>query len=204
MLNFLTSVVGNNLSVVCRCYQQWSVERSHSRRPGSGRLLSTDATLDLRIVQAAVAARSTSREDIRAPAVSPWTIGNRLLAAGLRSLVPLARLPLTLRHHQARLLWCRQRVDWRVKWCSVVSDESTFCVYVNDGRTRARRGPGKLHLLECIHLRHTGPYLRLHSVGLSFSTLSHIWLFLQDKVNSAQVLNSVLPFLGREGDGIFQ
>ena len=28
--------VGHNVSVVCRCFQQWSVERSHTPRPGSG------------------------------------------------------------------------------------------------------------------------------------------------------------------------
>ena len=44
-------------------------------------------------------------EEIRAhvaPTVSPSTIGNHLLAAGLTSRVPLARLPLTPRHRQAR------------------------------------------------------------------------------------------------------
>lgn len=99
--------VGHNVSVVCRCFQQWSVEHSHTRRPGSGRPRSTDARQDRRIVRAAVADRTSSRDEIRshvAPAVSPRTIGNRLLAAGLRSRVPLARLPLTPRHRQARLL----------------------------------------------------------------------------------------------------
>ena len=85
---------------------------------------------DRRIVRAVVvvvAARTAFREEIRAhvePAVSPRTIGIRLLAAELRSRVPLARLPLTPRHREARLLWCRERVDLRVQWRSVVySDE---------------------------------------------------------------------------------
>ena len=29
--------VAHNVSVICRCFQQWSVEHSHTRRPGSGR-----------------------------------------------------------------------------------------------------------------------------------------------------------------------
>ena len=29
--------VGHNVSVVSRCFQHWSVEHSHTRRPGSGR-----------------------------------------------------------------------------------------------------------------------------------------------------------------------
>ena len=34
----------------------------------------------------------------------------------------------TPRHRQAQLLWCRERVEWRVEWRSVVfSDESRFC-----------------------------------------------------------------------------
>ena len=48
--------------------------------------------------------------------------------------------PLTLRHRQARLLWCHERVDWRVEWRSVVfSNDSRFRLYANDGRKRVRR-----------------------------------------------------------------
>ena len=90
---------------------------------------------------------------LHAPAVTPRTIGSRLLAIGLRS-----RVALTPRHRQARLLWwCRERVDWRVERCSVVfSDESMFCLYASDGRTRVQRKPGERQLPECIRPRHTG------------------------------------------------
>ena len=72
-------------------------------------------------------------------------------AAGLRSHVPLTRLPLTSQHCQAQLLWCRERHDWKVKWCSVVfSDESRLCLYVSDGCTRVRHRPGEHHLPECV------------------------------------------------------
>ena len=70
--------VGRNVSLVCCCFEQWSMEHSHYRRPGSGRLHSTDASQGRRIVRAVVAARTASREEIRervAPAVSPRTIG---------------------------------------------------------------------------------------------------------------------------------
>ena len=70
-----------------------------------------------------------------------------LLAVELRSRVPLARLSLTPWHYQARLLWCRERADWRVEWCSVVfSDENRFCLYVSDGRTHVWHRPGEHHL----------------------------------------------------------
>ena len=89
--------VWHSVSIVCCCFQHWSVQYSHTRRPGSGRPRSTDARQDRRIVQAAVAPRTASREEMQAhfaPAVSPRIIGNRLLAAGFRSHVPLARIPL--------------------------------------------------------------------------------------------------------------
>ena len=38
--------VGHNVSVVCRCYQQWSVEHSYTRRSDSGLMRSTDARQD--------------------------------------------------------------------------------------------------------------------------------------------------------------
>ena len=130
-------------------------------RPGSGRSLSKDACQDQRIVRAAEAAQTATREEIWeyvTLTVSPRTIRNYLLAAKLRSYVPLARLPLTPRHGQAQLLWCRERVDWRVERRSVVfSDESRFCLYGSYGHAQVRRRPGERHLPECIRPRHRGP-----------------------------------------------
>ena len=186
--------VGHSVSVVCCCFQQWSVEHSHTCRPGSGWPLSTDARQDWCIVQAAVAASTESRQEIRAhiaPAVPPRTIGNRLFAAGLRSCVPLARLPLTPWHCQAQLLWCHERVDWRVEWHSVVSsDESRFYLYASDGRTYVELRPGELHLPECIRPRHRSN-LRLHHVGPSVTTC-HIWCFCRVKQTVPAILHRLL------------
>ena len=121
----IAACVGHNVSVVCRCFQQWSVEHSHARRPGSGLLRSTDVRYDRCRVRAVVAARTGSRDEIRAhvaPVVASRTIDIRLLAAGLTSCVPLANLPLTPRQCQARLLCC-ESVDWRVEWRSVVLND---------------------------------------------------------------------------------
>ena len=57
----ITAHVGLSVSVMCRCFQQWSVKHSHTRIPCSGRLRSTDARQDRRIVRAAVTARTASR-----------------------------------------------------------------------------------------------------------------------------------------------
>ena len=98
--------VWQNVSVVCRCFQQLYGKHSYTRRLGSGWPRSTDARQDRRTVQAAMVSRTASREEIRthvAPAVTPWTVANSQLAAGLRSRVPLVRLPLTSRHGQVEL-----------------------------------------------------------------------------------------------------
>ena len=110
------------------------------RRLGSGRPCNTDARQDRRIVLAAVVTRTASGDGIRHMLHLLYhqrTIGNHLLTAGLRSRVLLVMLPLAPRHRQARLLCCRESVDWRVEWRSVVfSDESTLSLYVSDGHTR--------------------------------------------------------------------
>ena len=160
-----------------------------------------------------MAARTASREEIQAhvtPALSPRIIGNHLLATGLRSHVPLVRLTLKTRQRQARLLWYRERVDWRVKWHSVVfTDESRLCPYSSDRRTRVQRRPGERHLPECIRPQHTGPTSGfMVRRAISYNSRSHL-VFLQGKVNRAryiaQVVNPVLlPFLRQEGNVLFQ
>ena len=73
---------GHSVSVVYRCFQQCSVEHSHTRRPGSGQPRSKDARRDQRIVRATVAARTASREEIRAhvaPAISQGPFGTVFL-----------------------------------------------------------------------------------------------------------------------------
>ena len=86
-------------TVVHHSFHQWSVEHSQTSRPGSGRPSSTDA--HPMHCATAVATRTAFREEIWAhvaPTVSPRTIGNHLLAAGLTSRMPLASLPLTPWH----------------------------------------------------------------------------------------------------------
>ena len=167
------------------CVTVWSVEHSHTHRSGYGRPRNTDARQDRRIVRATIPARRAPREGIRAhdaPSVSPRTIGIRLLAAGHRLRVPLARLPLTPRHLQARLLSCRERVDRRVEWRSVVfRDESRFRLYATDGRARARRRPGEQHLLQCIRTRHKDPTSGFMMWGQSVTPRVHIWCFCRVK-----------------------
>ena len=95
-----------------------------------------DQVLDGRVVQTHCASSSGRPNSIQGRNSgtcytywAPMTILNRLLASGLGSRMPLARLPLHHKYRQARLLWCRERVDWRVEWRSVVfNDESRLAV----------------------------------------------------------------------------
>ena len=66
-------------------------------RPGSGQPGSTDARQDRCIVQAAVAARTASGHMLH-QLCHQGPLGN-LLAAGFRSHVPLARLPIIPKSH---------------------------------------------------------------------------------------------------------
>ena len=161
------------------------MKHSDNRRPGSGWPQSIDARQDRHIVRAAVAAGTASREEIRAhvaPAESPRSIGNRLLAAGLTYRVHVSRLPPAPRHRQARLLWLGERVEWRVGWHYVVFiDECRFCLYSSDGRTSVRRRPGDLYPPEYIRPRHTGTTSDSMEWRPSVTSRGQIWRFCKVK-----------------------
>ena len=126
------------------------MENYHTRISRSERPHSTDARQNRRIVQAEVIIRKASREDILAhvaPAVSPRTIENRLLATGLRSRVLLTRLPFTSRLRYSGVVK-QSTGEWNGS--VVFSDDSNFCLYASVGRTHVRRRPTERHLLECI------------------------------------------------------
>ena len=53
---WIAAHVGHIVSLVCRCFQQWSLEHSHTHRPDSELLHSTDACQDRHIVRVVVAA----------------------------------------------------------------------------------------------------------------------------------------------------
>jgi hypothetical protein len=53
-------------------------------------------------------------------------------------------LPLTAAHKRQRLEWCQERLQWDEEWHQVVfSDESRFCLGMNDDRIRVRRRRGE-------------------------------------------------------------
>ena len=162
-------------------------------RTGSGWPHSTDAHQDWRIVQAVVAVQTASREEIQAhvaPAVSPMTTGNRLFAAGLRSLVPLARLYDDTAKHGYSGVVKESTGEWN--GVVVFSNESRFCLYASDGHTRMRHRPGESHLLECTRPWHTGHTSSLTVWrAISYNLRSHL-MFLQDKVTVPATMHRLL------------
>ena len=186
------------------------MEHSHTRRPGSGRprIRGTSRSTHCACSGGRLKSIQGGNQVTYAPAVSPRTIVNRLLAAGLRSGVSLARLPLTPQYRQARLRWCCESVDWRVEWRSVVfSDESRFCVYASmDVHVY---GVDLASVIFWSVLAHDTPAPTEDSWcgAISYFSRSHL-VFLQGKVNSAsyiaQIVNPLLlPFLRRESDVFF-
>ena len=110
--------------------------------------------------------------------MSPRIIRNRLLAAGLRSCLPLPRLPLTPRHREERLLWCRERVNWRVEWRSVVfSDESrVVCMRVMDVYMYGLDLVSVIFRSEFVHDSRAAPQASWYG-GAWVTTRGHIWCF---------------------------
>ena len=85
--------------------------------------------------------------------------------------------------------WCPKRVDWRLEWRSVIfTDESRFCLYASDGRTRVRRRPSDRHLPESIRTRHKGPT----SGFMVPRAVSYIWCFCRVKSTVPATLHSLL------------
>ena len=202
----IASHVRDSVSVVCRCFQQWSVEHSHTRRPGSGRLRSTDTRQDGHIVWAAVCARTASREEIRAhvaPEMSPRTIGNRLLAAGLRSRVPLARLPLGYPG-----VGKESTGEWNEAMLSSVMRVDYVCRQVMDVDVYGVDLVGTIFWNIFVHDAQAPPQASWCGGHKLQNSRSHM-AFLLGKVSSdryfTHVVKSVLlPCLRHEGDVLFQ
>ena len=122
--------VGHSVSVVYRCFQQWSVEHTHTCRPGSGRPhVNIDALCEQRWPPEQYPGKEFGH---MLHLLSPKTIGNRVLAAGLRSNVTLPWLPLTPRHRQARVFWCHETINWNVTLLSSVMRAGSVYMRVMD------------------------------------------------------------------------
>ncbi|GFV73466.1 transposable element Tc1 transposase [Trichonephila clavipes] len=133
---------------VRNCWEQWTREGTHARKPGSGSTRKTTWREDRRIVRQALVDPTVTPLTIRADlgvAIVPQTISRHLAEANLKSKCPFRALPLTPEHRQLRLQWCQARSMWNVTdWQKIVfSDESRFVLGTDDNRVRVRRRPGE-------------------------------------------------------------
>ena len=168
----------------------------------------------LHIVQAAVAARTASREEIRAhvaPAVLPSTIGNCLLAAGLRFVC--LWLGYHLHHDTAKHDYSDVVKESTGKWngtlLSSVVRVGSICMRVMDIYMYGVDLVSIIFWSAFAHDTQAPPQASWYGRGgISYNSWSHLVL-LQSKVNKAryiaQVVNPVLlPYLRQKGDVLFQ
>ncbi|GFW79186.1 transposable element Tc1 transposase [Trichonephila clavipes] len=76
--------------------------------------------------------------------MSASSISRLLLHHGLRTRVPLYKIPLTANLRRLRLQWAHELRAWQAVWPQVVfSDESLFNLWNHDGCIRIRRYAGE-------------------------------------------------------------
>ncbi|GFT13353.1 transposable element Tcb2 transposase [Trichonephila clavipes] len=141
--------VDRSKCAVRNCWEQWTREGTHARKPGSGVTRKTTRRQDRRIVRQSLVDHAVTRSTIRADVgvvIVPQTISRHLAEANLKAKRPFRALPLTPEHRQLRLQWCQARSMWNVTdWQKVVfSDESRFVLGTDDNRIRVWRRPGAI------------------------------------------------------------
>ncbi|GFT86884.1 transposable element Tc1 transposase [Trichonephila clavipes] len=147
-----------------RVSKQWTDEGLTARKSGSGPRNVTSAREDRRLVRMGQTDRTAFSRQLAAQwstatrvSLCASSIRRRLLQRGLRTRIPLCRIPLTQNHRRLRLHWANAHRSWRADWQQVVfSDNSRFNLWHHDGRIRVRLYAGERRIPECIIERHSG------------------------------------------------
>ena len=107
-----------------------------------------------RMIALCFQARIASRSQHRSPSqpISERTLHRELHTMNIWSRVARKRPLLTSAHKVARLQWAKRHKNWTVHdWKRVIwSDESRFCLYVNDARRRVHRRPQEAFNEDCV------------------------------------------------------
>lgn len=149
-------------SVISRLWMRFQERGEVAERPRSGRPRSTTARQDRYISIIARRNRfhdasSLNRQFAAATGtrISSQTLRRRLHDNNLWSCRPALRIPLSVRHRQARLVWCQDHDHWRRRdWqCVLFTDESRFCLDYHDGRRRVWRQSGERYV-DCTVVEH--------------------------------------------------
>ncbi|GFV71704.1 transposable element Tc1 transposase [Trichonephila clavipes] len=156
--------VQRNSSTIMRVSKQWTDEGRTARKSVSGSRNVTSAREDRRLVRMAQTDHTAFSRQLAAQwstatrvSLCALSIRRRLLQRGLRTRIPLYRIPLTQNHRRLRLHWANVHRSWRADWQQVVfSDKSRFNLCHHDGRIRVRLYAGERRIPECIIERHSG------------------------------------------------
>ena len=160
--------VGHDVLVVCCCFQQWSMEHSHTHRPSSWWLCRTDARQDRSIVRVVVIVQTVFREEIWAhvaPAVLPKNIENCLLQQDSDHVCLWAGYHLhhdTAKHDYSDVVK-EFTGEWNGALLSSVMRVGSVCMWVMDIHVY---GVDLVSIIIWIAFPHeTQAYFRLHGVG---------------------------------------
>ena len=138
-------------SVISRLWRQFQTTETVIRRPVPGRPRVTTPIDDRYIGLLARRQRRATAPSLRSDLIastgrqiSVSTVVRRLHKTGLYARRPAVCVPLTARHRQARLEWCRHHVGWtRDQWSDVLfTDESRFSLQSDSRRVLVWREVG--------------------------------------------------------------
>ncbi|KFM75156.1 Transposable element Tcb2 transposase, partial [Stegodyphus mimosarum] len=184
-----------------RCWDQWTREKSCTRRPGSGRPRQTSRREDFHVVRNARVQPTASSAALQAQvapslgaSVSFQAIRRRLAEEQLVSRRPLRVLPLMPTHPRLRLEWCRARGNWTAaEWNQVVfSDESRFNLGSDDNLVRVWRARGERLNPAFAVQRHIAPAAGVMVWGaIAYNTRSPLVLF-RGTMTAQQYVHEIL------------
>lgn len=207
--------LGVSQSVIQRAVERYRETGRYSRRPGQGRPRATTPRQDryLRTLTARNRFHTAGQlqgafQDATGVRVSTQTVRNRLHQSGLHARRPCIVSPLTAAHRRARLDFAQEHVGWQLRhWTPVLfTNESRFCLSVNDRRARVWRARGeRFDEANMVEHDHFGGGSVMVWGGISIAGHTDLHVFARGGVNAQRYLNEVLipivrPYAGAVGD----
>ena len=214
--------VGCSICSVCELIKKHQQTGTVADRPIPGRNRATTNREDHVMIRITLADRRKTAPQIGAclqehyrTAVPVSTVQQRLLEVDFKAYRARKkpRLMLTLAHRQNRLEFARKHRDWSTSdWSRVViSDESRFLLYRNDGRPYVRHRPGEAYRDNCVQpaVKHSGGGLMvwgcMSESGVGELVLVNSRLCASDYISLLkQALPASVRSLGLQNEYIFQ
>lgn len=199
-MRYVAQSVGVSISIVSRAWTRYQETGRYERRQGSGRRRITTVRQDREIVRYTLQRRTITAHQIRNEFhhlnhICEQTIRNRLREVGLRSCSRVQVPRLTLGHRQARLQFAQDHINWTVRqWRNVhFSDESRFCLYSNDARTRTWRRRNERYDRRCVmpvRAHHGGSVMAWGCISMTGRT--NLVILPPPAMTSVRYINDIL------------